>query len=182
MTQMKTNKYLEDMLEKRFVEDMKTPGIWPKVKYEEYQGGKSFSLYDWADVMNLYRKCLHDTLVLKGVSLGLYDKRRSKDFLLGTGEIIKKITIARTPDLKLQQNIRMFGIERPDKERHAKVVELVYQDGIIFDVSTSEENGYFAETGSAYIWEIRRILGDDSIWRPFHLTEEELELKKSIGE
>ena len=49
-------------------------------------------------------------------------------------------------------------------------------DGIIFDVAIDGENGYFEETGSAYIWEIAMI-EDGSVWRPFHLSKEEKQTK-----
>ena len=158
-------------------------GYFPEVNYQKYDGGTSFLLFERMEVTRLLFKCLDLNMREAGIEYGAFSRKHGDKFI---AEIKSKfLSSAPATSERIDGKscvgfpVRLWGIEDKYDFRIGTIAEEIYMEGVIFDVSISEENGYFGETGSAYIWEIAMVKPSE-IWLPFHLSKEEKEAKKLI--
>jgi hypothetical protein len=163
-------------------------GFFPEVNYQENKkcgfNSTSFNLFERQDVSRLLFKCLNFSMIKAGIEYGAFSRKHGDKFI---AEIKSQIIDQMKPVISnwmmrvecQGHPIKLWGIEDKFSFREGTISEKIYMDDIIWDFACEETNGYFAETGSAYIWEIAMIeIG--SVWRPFHLSVEEKEMKKKI--
>jgi hypothetical protein len=163
-------------------------GFFPEVNYRQSpEDGfrvTSFNLFERQDVSRLLFRCLNFNLVRMGIQYGAFTRKSSASFLSGVKEVLKQMqpidsSYVKRPAKLICPNLKLWGIGDKFRFRFGRLAQYEYMENII-DVSIDEENGYFAETGSAYIWEIAMIQDSSNLWRPFHLSEEEKADRKEI--
>ena len=164
--------------------DLYEAGFFPEVGFSSNSGCTSFSLFERLDKSKLIFRCLDLSMRKAGIEYGAFTRKHGDKFIqMIKSEILDNIKPVSSEILKSKQcvgyPIKLWGIEDKFSFREGTISGEIYMDGIIWDFACEESNGYFAETGSAYIWEIAMI-EISSIWRPFHLTEEEKQIKKEL--
>ena len=176
------NKYV-DQVRERLMKAAFAAGHFPQVQFscppEGEHGFTSFSLFEWGDVMNRYRRCMHKELMKRGFGHGIYEKLRSAAWQKQLEEIAEKMTVCGSADLKEGQEITLNGLFSHGP-REAKLLEVDLPNGIIM-IEMHATNGHYADIGSAYIHDVQTV-ETEAGWRPFDLTEEERKFKGEVDQ
>ena len=176
---MSDNKYV-DQVRERIQKTALLAGHFPQVQYSESNEGfkmVSFSLFEWADIMNRYRRCIHKELMKRGHGRGIYEKLRSKAWMQVVDDVGAKIKVVGSKDLKEGQEITLNGLFSSGP-REAKLLEVDIENGIIM-IDVHETNGHYNDIGSAYIHEVHTVETEES-WCVFDLTEDERKFKVEV--
>jgi hypothetical protein len=181
---MSDNKYV-DQVRERIQKTALLAGHFPQVQYSEgKRDGEtgsvsftSFSLFEWADIMNRYRRCMHKELMKRGHGRGIYEKLRSKAWMQVVDDVGAKIKVVGSKDLKEGQEITLNGLFSSGP-REAKLLEVDIENGIIM-IDVHETNGHYNDIGSAYIHEVQTVETEES-WCVFDLTEDERKFKAEV--
>ena len=176
---MSDNKYV-DQVRERIQKTALLAGHFPQVQYSESNEGfkmVSFSLFEWGDIMNRYRRCMHKELIKRGHGRGIYEKLRSKAWMQVVNDVAAKLKVVGSKDLKEGQEITLNGLFSSGP-REAKLLEVDIENGIIM-IDVHETNGHYNDIGSAYIHEVQTVETEES-WCVFDLTEDERKFKAEV--
>lgn len=166
--------------------ELYSKGYFPEVHYERSEGCTSFHLFERMEVTKLLFKCLDLNMREAGIEYGAFSRKHGDKFIAAVSAKFLSSLPATSERITGKScvgfPVKLWGIEDKYNFRVGTIAEQIYMDGIIFDVSVTDENGYDAETGSAYIWEIAMIKPSlmTDVWVPFHLSPEEKELQKEM--
>ena len=174
------NKYV-DQVRERLEKAAFASGNFPQVKWscppEGQHGFVSFSLYEYGDVMNAYRRCFHKELQKRGYGSGIKEKMRSAAWQKVVEQIAARMTVCSSADLKAGQEITLTGLFGHGP-REARLLEVDLEEGVLM-IDVHETNGHYNDIGSAYIHEVVTVETDQG-WRPFDLTEDERKFKAEV--
>lgn len=86
-------KVIHNIGEKKF-RKMLREGCFPKVNYEEYPGGHSYSMFDYSDTWAAFMKVLDGWMKETGLDrrLGVFTRKHSAQFLADVEKLAEHIT------------------------------------------------------------------------------------------
>ena len=148
-------------------------GHFPKVQWGMGGGFKSYSLFERQEVSKLFILAAHYYLIGIGIPEGVFTKKRSNALLVSLACALSS-KIYTYKDIYLGQMVKLKEVRGISPRYRTCTVDYLPDESFIMEGNNFEQDGYYAEHGSYYSYELRLAQDVEGIWHVVEQTPEEL--------